>query len=130
MQITNRLRTLSKFRLSWPPVIFFHVNYEQVITWFLLGLLVKFLKDYKLREPYGLVQFCCPWKIYWCLLTSICKRNHVIAYNCFFVYTFSKKVSVLKLADYDIILTNLALRTSLVIYHLIFDATRRIIVCD
>ena len=41
-----------------------------------------------------------------------------------------KKFSVLKLADYDIILTNLALRTSLVIYHLIFDATRRIIVCD
>lgn len=39
-----------------------------------------------------------------------------------------KKVGVLKLADYDIILTNLAL--SLVIYHLIFDATRRIIVCD
>ena len=26
------------------------------------------------------VQLCCLWKIYWCLLTSKCTRNHVVSY--------------------------------------------------
>ena len=43
----------------------------------------KFFKDYKLHLPYGLVQFCCLWKIYSWSFTSNCIRNHVISHtNC------------------------------------------------
>ena len=38
----------------------------------------KFFKNYKLHLPHGLVQFCCLWKIYKCLLTPNKHRNHVI----------------------------------------------------
>ena len=31
--------------------------------------------------PHQLVQFCCLWKLYSCLLTPNCKRNHVITYT-------------------------------------------------
>ena len=30
---------------------------------------------------YGLVQFCCLWKIYSCVFTPNCTRNHVITYT-------------------------------------------------
>ena len=43
----------------------------------------KIFKSYKLHLPYWLVQFCCFWKIYLCLLTPNCTQNHVITYtNC------------------------------------------------
>ena len=48
-----------------------------------LSVLCKFYKDYKLHAPYGLVQCCCLWKIFSCLLTPNCSRNHVVTYkNC------------------------------------------------
>ena len=36
----------------------------------------KIFKDYKLHLHYGLVQFCCLWKIYSCILTPNCARNN------------------------------------------------------
>ena len=46
--------------------MFFHVHYEQAITWFLLQFGVigncKLFKDHKLHLPYRLVQFCYLWK--------------------------------------------------------------------
>ena len=46
--------------------------------------LLIFFKDHKLHSDYGLVQFC--WslkKIYSCLFSPHCTRNHVITYtNC------------------------------------------------
>ena len=48
-----------------------------------LSVLCKFYKDYKLHAPYGLVQCCCLWKVFSCLLTPNCSRNHVVTYkNC------------------------------------------------
>ena len=48
-----------------------------------LSVLCKFYKDYKLHAPHGLVQCCCLWKIFSCLLTPNCSRNHVVTYkNC------------------------------------------------
>ena len=51
----NSARGLSKCRLSELYVMFFHVNYWQVITWFPLqfGVLstCKFFQDYKLHLP-------------------------------------------------------------------------------
>ena len=48
--------------------------------WFKQAL-VNFLKDYKLHLPYGLMWFCCPWKIYSCLLTPNCIRNQIVIYT-------------------------------------------------
>ena len=38
----------------------------------------KFFRAHKLHLPYRLMQFRCLWKIYLCLLTPNCSRNHVI----------------------------------------------------
>ena len=51
----------------------------------------KFFKDYKLHEPYGLVQFCCLRKIYSCLLTPNYTWNHVVTctkYTCITLEVF------------------------------------------
>ena len=48
-------------------VMFFHAHHYQVITCFILQFGVigtcTFFKDYKLQLLYGLVQFCCLYKI-------------------------------------------------------------------
>ena len=107
VQITNSAY-LSKFCLSWLVVMFLHLHYKQLIKWFLLqfGAISNwnFFKDYKLHSPYGLVQFCCVWKIYQCLWTPNCKRNHVTTFtnnmeifcNCL-MSAFSREKSVLTL---------------------------------
>ena len=55
------------------------------MTWFILQFGVistcKFFKEYKLHPSYGLVQFCCFWKIYSCLWTPNYTRNQVIPYT-------------------------------------------------
>ena len=65
--------------------MFFHVHYEQAITWFLLQFGVigncKIFKDHKLHLPYRLVQFCYLWKIYLWLLTPNYTQSHVSAYT-------------------------------------------------
>ena len=38
----------------------------------------KFFIDYKLHSPYGMMQFCCLWKIYLFFLTLNCTWNRVI----------------------------------------------------
>ena len=85
VQITNSAGTLSKFCLSWLLVMFLRLHYKQLIKWFLLQFGARstwnFFKDCKLHSPYGLIQFCCVWKIYQCLLTPNCKRNHATTFT-------------------------------------------------
>ena len=69
------VRMVSKFRLSCLSVMFFHLNYYQVRTWFLLqfGMVGtgKFFKG----------SGSCDLFFYSCLLTPKCTRNHVITYT-------------------------------------------------
>ena len=41
----------------------------------------KIFKDQKLHWRYGLARFRCLWKIYFCLSTPNCSRNHVITHT-------------------------------------------------
>ena len=101
VQITNSAY-LSKFCLSWLEVMFLCLHYKQLIKWFLLQFGANlsnwnFFKDYN-----GLIQFCCVWKIYQCLLTPNCKRNHVTTFtNDMEIFcnwgAFSREKSVLTL---------------------------------
>ena len=63
----------SLFRLYWLPVMYFSCSLLTKSNMISLAICVintcKLSKDYKFHLPYGLVIFCCLWKIYSCLLT-------------------------------------------------------------
>ena len=63
----------SLFRVYWLPVMYFSCSLLTKNNIISLAICVintcKLSKDYKFHLPYGLVIFCCLWKIYSCLLT-------------------------------------------------------------
>ena len=73
------MRTVSKFRLSCLSVMFFHLNYYQAITRFLLQF--GMVSTWKFFKCSGSCDFVVFEKIYSCLLTPKCTRNHVITYK-------------------------------------------------
>ena len=58
---------------TWLPVMYFSCSLLTKNNMISLAICVintcKLSKDYKFHLPYGLVIFCCLWKIYSCLLT-------------------------------------------------------------
>ena len=118
MKITNSERTLSKVRLSWLSVMFFHLNYLQVIPLFLLQFGVigtcNFFKDC------GLMQFLRLWQMYSCLFTPICKRNHAIFHtNTLSVFEYYIRILSSKVfTKIVLMITNESVRISGLVDHL------------
>ena len=56
----------------------------------------KFSEDYTWHLPYGLVQFCYLRKIYQCLLTPNCTRNHAIIFRITFFHIIFQVQKLIK----------------------------------